>query len=67
MAFGPQKTGMSFASRQRMAPIILGRVAAACVHPIAAWRVSMSWRMLALTGYSAAGYVIVLSALLAFS
>jgi hypothetical protein len=42
-------------------------MAAACVHPLAAWRVSMSWRVLALAAYSAAGYVIVLSALLVLS
>ena len=73
MAFGQQQTGMLFASRnamtrQTLAPtVILGRMAAACVHPLAAWRVSMSWRVLALAAYSAAGYVIVLSALLVLS
>jgi hypothetical protein len=46
---------------------MLGRAAAACAHPVAAWRASMSWRVLALAAYSATGYLIVLSALLALS
>lgn len=47
--------------------VVLGRTAAACAHPIAAWRASLSWRVLAIAGYSAASYLIVLSALFAFS
>ena len=48
--------------------IILGRTAAACVHPFAAWRLlSMSWRVLMLIAYVAASYAVVLSTLLALS
>jgi hypothetical protein len=48
--------------------VIVGRTAAACVHPIAAWRViSMSWRFLVLLAYVAASYVLVLTALLVLS
>jgi hypothetical protein len=45
---------------------LIGRSLAAIVHPIAAWRVySKQRRALLLLGYSAIGYVAVLSALLA--
>ena len=48
--------------------IILGRTAAACVHPFAAWRLlSVSWRVLMLIAYVAASYTVVLSTLLALS
>jgi hypothetical protein len=48
--------------------IILGRTAAACVHPIAAWRIiSTSWRFLVLLAYVAASYVLVLTGLLVLS
>jgi hypothetical protein len=46
--------------------IVVGRTAAACVHPIAAWQVlPASWRILVLTVYTVAGYVTVLSILIA--
>ena len=45
--------------------IVFGRTLAACVHPFAAWRrFSMSWRLLALTVYAAAGYLVALTVLL---
>jgi hypothetical protein len=45
--------------------ILAGRSAAAFVHPIAAWqRLSRAGRLLLIAGYSAAGYVTVLAALL---
>jgi hypothetical protein len=48
--------------------VMLGRTAAACVHPIAAWRViSTSWRFLVLLAYVAASYVLVLAGLLVLS
>jgi hypothetical protein len=44
--------------------VIAGRALAACVHPEAAWRSQVrSFRMFAIAGYFAAGYVLVLSAL----
>ncbi len=51
----------------RHAPeLVVGRTAAACVHPVAAWRVlPTSWRILVLTVYTATSYLTVLSALLA--
>lgn len=46
--------------------VAVGRAAAACVHPVAAWQVlPTSWRILVLSIYTAAGYVTVLSALIA--
>jgi hypothetical protein len=43
----------------------VGRTAAACVHPLAAWRVLPTpWRILVVTIYTAASYVTVLSALI---
>ena len=46
-------------------PIILGRTAAACVHPIAAWRVfSRTWRLAVVTVFAGLSYVVVLSTLL---
>lgn len=44
--------------------VIVGCTAAACIHPIAAWRVlPRSWRILVLTVYTATGYLTVLGAL----
>jgi len=44
--------------------ILLGRVLAVCVHPFAAWTLlSTSWRLVILTAFAAAGYVIVLGTL----
>ena len=46
--------------------MIVGRAAAACAHPIAAWQVlPRSWRILILTVYAGTSYVMVLSALIA--
>jgi hypothetical protein len=48
--------------------IIVGRTAAACVHPITAWRVlPVSWRIVVLTVYTVTSYVTVLSALVALN
>jgi len=48
--------------------VIVGRTAAACVHPVAAWRVlPMSWRVLVLTVYTVSSYVAVLGALVALN
>ena len=45
--------------------IVLGRTLAFCVHPIAAWQVlSAPWRLLILSIYALAAFVLVLSALL---
>ena len=45
-------------------PIILGRTAAACVHPIVAWRVfSKTWRLAVVTVFAGLSYVVVLSTL----
>jgi len=45
--------------------LLLGRLLAFCVHPIAAWRVlTPFWRFAILTIYAAAGFLIVLTALL---
>jgi hypothetical protein len=44
--------------------VVVGRTAAACVHPVAAWRVlPVSWRILVLTVYTVTSYLTVLSAL----
>jgi hypothetical protein len=46
--------------------VVVGRTAAACVHPVAAWRVlPASWRILALTVYAMTSYLMVLCALIA--
>ena len=46
-------------------PIILGRTAAACVHPFAAWRVfSRVWRLAVVTVFAGLSYMVVLSTLL---
>ena len=46
-------------------PIILGRTAAACVHPFTAWRVfSKAWRLAVVTVFAGFSYVVVLSMLL---
>jgi hypothetical protein len=43
----------------------VGRTAAACVHPYAAWRVKpRATRFAMLSAYAAAGYVVVLATLL---
>lgn len=43
---------------------MLGRTLAVCVHPYAAWSLlSNSWRLLMLTAYAAASYVVVLAVL----
>jgi hypothetical protein len=45
---------------------IVGRTAAACAHPLAAWRVlSTSWKVAVLTVYLGISYLAVLSTLLA--
>jgi hypothetical protein len=44
--------------------VVLGRTAAACVHPITAWRVlPVSWRILVFSVYTVASYLTVLSLL----
>jgi hypothetical protein len=44
--------------------IVVGRAAAACVHPLAAWQVlSASWRFLVLTVYTVTSFLTVLSVL----
>ena len=46
-------------------PVIVGRTAAACVHPVTAWRVfSKSWRVGVVTVFASVSYVVVLGALL---
>jgi hypothetical protein len=45
--------------------IFIGRTLASCVHPVAAWRLSAKRRAMILVAYSAAAYIIVLSALIA--
>ena len=46
-------------------PIILGRTAAACVHPFVAWRVfSRKGRLAVVTAFAGLSYVVVLSTLL---
>ena len=50
---------------RRTPEVVVGRTAAACVHPVAAWRVLPTpWRILVLTVYTATSYVTVLSALI---
>ena len=51
----------------RHAPeLVVGRTAAACVHPVAAWRVlPTSWRILVLMVYTVTAYLTVLSTLIA--
>lgn len=51
----------------RYAPeLVVGRTAAACVHPVAAWRVLPTpWRILVLMVYMATGFLTVLSTLIA--
>jgi hypothetical protein len=63
----PPPIRVSLVHTFRHAPeLVVGRTAAACVHPVAAWRVlPTSWRILVLTIYTATGYVMVLSALIA--
>jgi hypothetical protein len=46
--------------------VAVGRTAAACVHPVAAWEVlPRSWRILVLTVYAVTSYLTVLGALIA--
>jgi hypothetical protein len=42
----------------------VGRLAAACMHPYAAWRVKPASRIAILSAYAAAGYAVVLATLL---
>jgi len=52
----------------RYPAVVVGRTAAACVHPVAAWRLlPASWRILALTVYAMTSYLTVLSALIALN
>ena len=47
------------------AEVMIGRVLAACAHPVLAWRVlSPSGRLVVFGGYAMAGYLTVLSVLL---
>jgi hypothetical protein len=44
--------------------VVVGRTAAACIHPIAAWRIlPRSWRVMVLGVYAVTSFVTVLSAL----
>jgi hypothetical protein len=46
--------------------VVVGRTAAACAHPVAAWQVlPRSWRILVLAVYAVTSYLTVLSALVA--
>ena len=46
-------------SRSDRLELLVGRTLAFCVHPLAAWPLlSKSWRLLILTAYAAAGYVL---------
>ena len=46
-------------------PVVVGRTAAACLHPVTAWRVfSSSWRLCVVTAFAGISYVVVLGALL---
>jgi hypothetical protein len=47
--------------------VLVGRSAALCIHPIAAWRSRSTDRVLLLISYFALSYVIVFSLLHAFS
>ena len=45
--------------------VVVGRTAAACIHPIAAWRIlPRSWRVVVLAAYAGVSYLAVLGALL---
>ena len=59
----PDPDSLRHAFRQRP-EVIVGRTAAACVHPVAAWRVLPApWRIVVLTVYAIVSYVTVLGAL----
>ncbi|MEO5742597.1 MAG: hypothetical protein ABIS29_18580 [Vicinamibacterales bacterium] len=46
--------------------VVVGRTAAACVHPVAAWRaLPGSWRIVVFTVYTLTSYLTVLSVLFA--
>ena len=48
--------------------VVVGRTAAACVHPVAAWHVlPVSWRILVLTVYTVTSYLTVLTLLVALN
>ena len=48
--------------------VVVGRTAAACAHPVAAWQVlPASWRVVVLTVYTVISYLTVLSALVALN
>jgi hypothetical protein len=61
------RTPRSFDTSFRRPPaIVVGRTAAACAHPLAAWQVlPASWRVLVLTVYTVTSYLTVLTALIA--
>jgi hypothetical protein len=44
--------------------ILLGRSLAACVHPLAAWRLGAKGRIPLVVGYFLAGYVVIFATLL---
>jgi hypothetical protein len=64
----PQRTNIWTSIFDHDSEAILGRTAAACARPIAAWRVlSGSWRALVLLTYASVSYVVVLGILLALT
>jgi hypothetical protein len=63
----PTARSLPHAFRQPPA-VVFGCTAAACCHPIAAWRVlPRSWRVLVLAVYTVTSYVTVLGALVALN
>ena len=58
---------MKLRMRGTPVPTLVGRSVALCVHPYAAWRLRSSrGRTLIVIAYAAAGYALVLSALMSF-
>jgi hypothetical protein len=56
---------MTRRSKTSSPAIVVGRAAAACVHPYLAWRVlPRSTRLVVVSAYAAAGYIAVLGTLL---
>jgi hypothetical protein len=68
IAYGRQFAWAGSGENMRTTPSVaalVGRTAAACVHPYAAWRVKpTSFRVVMVSVYAAAGYVLVLATLL---
>jgi hypothetical protein len=47
----------------RSLEIVIGRTAAICVHPVAAWHSRSRYRWVLLAGYAAAGYAVTFATL----